>query len=131
VCTGFWWGNLKEKAELNPICHFLALLEAHHILYVSKIRVKSRRMRWAGYITYTGERRGVYRVLVGKPEGKRSLGRPRCRWENNIKMDHQEVGCGSMDGIDLAQEMDRWQALVKAGIFLTSSRRTLLHGVSR
>ena len=73
----------------------------------------------------------MYRVLVGKPEGKRSLGRPRCRWENNIKMDHQEVGCGSMDWIDLAQEMDRWQALVKAGIFLTSSRRTLLHGVSR
>ena len=58
-----------------------------------------------------GERRGVYRVLVGKPEGKRPLGRPRRRWEDNIKRDLQEVGCGVMDWIELAQERDRWQAL--------------------
>jgi len=61
-----------------------------------------------------GERRGVYRVLIGKPEGKRPLGRPRCRWEDNIKMDLQEVGCGGMNWIELAQDRDRWQALVNA-----------------
>ena len=61
-----------------------------------------------------GERRGIYRVLVGKPEGKRSLGRPKRRWEDNIKMDLQEVGCGSMDWIELTQERDRWRALVNA-----------------
>jgi len=57
------------------------------------------------------ERRGVYRVLVGKPEGKRPLGRPRRRWEDNITMDLQEVGCGRMDWIELAQDRDRWRAL--------------------
>jgi hypothetical protein len=58
------------------------------------------------------ERRGVYRVFVGKPEGKRLLGRPRYRWEDNIKMDLQEMGCGGMDWIDQAQDRDRWRALV-------------------
>jgi len=61
-----------------------------------------------------GERRGIYRVLVGKPEGKRPLGRPRCRWEDNINMDLQEEGCGGMDWIDLAQDRDRCRALVNA-----------------
>jgi hypothetical protein len=61
-----------------------------------------------------GEGRGVYRVLVGKPEVKRPLGRPRRRWEDNIKMDLQEVGCGCMDWIELAQDRDRWRALVNA-----------------
>ena len=59
-----------------------------------------------------GERRGMYRVLVGKPEGKRPLGRPRRRWEDNIKLDLQAVGCGGMYWIELAQDRDRWQALV-------------------
>ena len=59
-----------------------------------------------------GERRCVYRILVGKPDRKRPLGRPRHRWEDNIKMDLQEVGCGGMDWIELAQDRDRWQALV-------------------
>ena len=62
-----------------------------------------------------GERRGVYRVLVGKPDGKRPLGRPRRRWENNIKMDLQEVGFEGMDQIELAQDRDRWRALVNYG----------------
>ena len=70
------------------------------------------RMRWAGLVTRMGERRGVHRVLVGKSEGKRPLGRPRCRWENNIKMDHQEVGGGCGDWMELAQDRDRWRALV-------------------
>ena len=94
-----------------------------------------------------GEGRGVYRVLVGKPEGKRPLGRPRRRWEGNIRMDLQEVGLGYEDWIGLAQDRDRWRALVSAvrnlrvpfnaRNFLTScklasfSRRTLLRGVSK
>jgi hypothetical protein len=61
-----------------------------------------------------GERRGVYRVLVGKPEGKRPLGNPRRRWEDNIKMDFQELGCGGVYWIELAQDRDRWRALVDA-----------------
>jgi len=65
-----------------------------------------------------GERRSVYRVLVGKPEEKRPLGRPKHRWEDNIKMDLQEVGCGGMDWIELAQDRDRWQALVNAVMIL-------------
>ena len=60
--------------------------------------IKSTRMRWAGHVARMGERTGVYRDLVGKPEGKRPLGRPRCRWEDNIKMDLQEVGCGVWTG---------------------------------
>jgi hypothetical protein len=76
--------------------------------------IKSRRMRLARHVARMGESRGVYRVLVGKPEEKRPLGRPRRRWEDNIKMDLQEVGCGGMDWIDLAQDGDRWRALVNA-----------------
>jgi len=72
---------------------------------------KSRRIRWAGHVSRMGER-GVYRVMLGKPEGKRPLGRPRRRWEDNIKMDLQEVGCGGMDWIELAQDRDRWWAFV-------------------
>ena len=64
--------------------------------------IKSRRMRWAGHVARMGEERVVYRVLLGKPEARRPLGRPRRRWVNNIRMDLQEVGCGYMDWIGLA-----------------------------
>ena len=74
--------------------------------------VKSRRMRWAGHVARTGEGRGVHRVLVGKPEGKRPLGSPRRRWKDNIKMDLREVGGGAGDWMELAQDGDRWRAFV-------------------
>jgi hypothetical protein len=67
-------------------------------------------MEWAGHVAHVGERRGIYRVLVKNPEGKSTLGRHRCRWENNIKIDLQEVGCGGMDWIDVDQDGDRWRA---------------------
>jgi hypothetical protein len=85
-----------------------------------------------------GEGRGVYRFWWEKPEGKRPMGRTKHRWEDNIKVDLQEVGCGGMDWIELAQDRDRWWALMNyAENFLTScqlvsfSRRTLLHGISK
>jgi hypothetical protein len=71
-------------------------------------------MRWVGHVVLTGEERAVYRVLVGKPEGKRPLGRPRRRWVENIRMDLQEVGCGHVDWIGLAHDTDRWRTLVSA-----------------
>jgi len=71
-------------------------------------------MRWAGHVARTGERTGVYRVLVGKHEEKRPLWRPRRRWEDNIKMDLPEVVCGGMDWIELAQDRGSWRALVNA-----------------
>jgi hypothetical protein len=86
--------------------------EELHILYSSLniIRqVKSRRMRWAGHVACMGEERNVYRVLMGKPEGKRPLGRPR---EDGIRIDLREIGWGSVDWIHLAQDRDWWQVLV-------------------
>ena len=74
--------------------------------------VKSRRMRWAGHVARMGEGRGVYSVLVGKPEGKRPLGRPTRRCEDDIKMDLQEVGGSCGDWMELAQDRDRWRGLV-------------------
>jgi hypothetical protein len=87
--------------------------EEFHILYSSLniIRqIKSRRMRWVGH--RVGEERNVYRVLMGKPEGKRPLGRPRRRWENRIRMDLREIGWGSVEWIQLPQDRDRWRAVV-------------------
>jgi len=109
--------------------------------------IKSIIMRWAEHVARMGEERVVYKVLVGKPEGRRPLGRPRLRWVDNIRMDLQEVVCGYMDWIGLVQDRDRWRTLVSAilnlrvpwnwGNFLTSckpvsfSRRTLHHGVRK
>jgi len=75
--------------------------------------IKSRRMRWTGHVACMGEERGVYRILVGKPEGRRPLARPRRRWVD-IRMDLQEVRCGYIDCIELAQDRDRWRTLVSA-----------------
>jgi hypothetical protein len=76
--------------------------------------IKSRRMRWANHVARMEEERGVYRVLMGKPEGKRPLGRPRRRRVDNIRTDLQEAGCGCMDWIGLFQDRGRWQTLVSA-----------------
>ena len=100
--TGEW--RRLHNEELND------LYTSPNILRV----IKSRRMRWARHVARMDEERGVYRVLVGKPEGKRPLGRPRRRWVDNNMMDLQEVGCGYMDWIGLAQDRDRWRTLVSA-----------------
>ena len=80
--------------------------------------IKSRRMKWAGRVARVGEERGVYRFLLGKPEGKRPLGIPRRRWVDNIRMDRREVGCEYMDLIGLAQDRERWRTLVSAAMNL-------------
>jgi hypothetical protein len=101
-----------------PLCYFRILVSESYIMndlysLPSIVRVvKSRRMRCAGHVERMGEERWVHRVLVGKPEGERPLRRPRCRWEDNIKMDVQEVGGARGDWMELAQDRDRWQALV-------------------
>ncbi|KAJ4450696.1 hypothetical protein ANN_02125 [Periplaneta americana] len=95
-----------------------------HTLYSSPdiIRnLKSRRLRWAGHVARMGESRNAYRVLVGRPEGKRPLGRPRRRWEDNIKMDLREVGYDDRDWLTLAQDRDRWRAYVRAAMNLRDS----------
>jgi hypothetical protein len=91
--------------------------EELHNLYSSPdtIRqVKSMRMRWAGHVARMGEERKVYKFWVGKPEGKRPLGRPRRRWEDGIRMDLREIGVGCVDWIRLSQDRDRWRAVVSA-----------------
>ena len=100
--TGEW--RRLHNEELND------LYSSPNIVWV----IKSRRMRWAGHVAHMGEDRGAYRVLVGKPEGKRPLGRPRRRWVDNIRMDLQEVGCGYVDWIGMVQDRDRWRTLVSA-----------------
>ena len=97
------WRRLRNE-ELNDLSN------SPNIVRV----IKSRRMRWAGHVARVGEERGAYRVLVGKQEGKRPPGKPRRRWVDNIRMDLQEVGCGYVDWIGLAQDRDRWWTLVSA-----------------
>jgi hypothetical protein len=74
--------------------------------------IKARRMRWAGHVAHMREVRGAYNILVGRPEGRRPLGRPRLRWEDNIEMDLGEIGFGDVDWIHLAQDRDGWRSLV-------------------
>ena len=100
--TEEWWRLHNE--ELND------LYSSPNIVPM----IKSRRMRLAGHVARMGEEKGVYRVLVGKPKGKRPVGRPSSGWVDNIRMDLQEVGCGYVDWIGLAQDRDRWRTLVSA-----------------
>ena len=107
--------ELSETAVESAMLHYL--INGYIDLYCSPniVRVKkSRRMRLAGHVARMGEEREVYRVLLGKPEGRRPLGRPRRRWVDNIRIDLQEVGCGYMDWIGLAQDRDRCRTLVSA-----------------
>ena len=147
----YWWGPIYQHEPIcgKVLCWSRGRLEGtpwtatypYHLQYVN---VKVNEMGWACGAYGRGE--GVYRVLLGKPEGRRPLGRRRRRWVDNIRMDLQEVGCVCMDWIGLAQDRDRWRTLVSAvmnlrvpwnaGNFLTScrpvsfSRRTLYRGVS-
>jgi len=122
-----WWLTLREERKLRVFKSMLLrifvprrqevtgecrrllneelsdLYSSPNIMWV----IKSKRMRWAGHVLRMGEERVVYRALVGKPEGRRPLGRPRRRWMDNIRMDLHEVGCGYMDWIGLAQDRDR------------------------
>ena len=100
--TGEW--RRLHNEELND------LYSSPNIVRV----IKSRRMRWAGHVARMGKERGLYRVLLEKPEERRPLGRPRRRCVDNIMMDLQEVGCGYMDWIGLAQDRDRWRTLMSA-----------------
>jgi hypothetical protein len=94
--------------------------EELHILYSPNVirQIKSRRLRWAGHVARMGEERKLYRVWVGKPEGKRPLGRQRRRWEDGITMDLRKIGWGSVEWIQLAQDRDQWQALVNTAMNL-------------
>ena len=100
--TGEW--RKQHNEQLNDLFSSPNIVRA----------MKSRRMRWTEHVARMGDRRGVYRVLVGKPEGKRPLERPRRRWDDNIKKDLQEVRCEGMDLIELAQDRDGRRALVNA-----------------
>ena len=97
------WGRLRNEGLNDLYCspNFVRV-------------IKSRRMRWVGHVARMGEERGVYRVLVGKPEGRRPLGRPRRRRMGNIRMALQDLGCGYMDWNGLPQDRDRWRTLVSA-----------------
>ncbi|KAJ4432030.1 hypothetical protein ANN_20644, partial [Periplaneta americana] len=104
--TGEW--RKSHNAELH------ALFSSPEIIR----NIKSRRLRWAGHVACMGEFRNAYSVLVRKPEGKIPLGRPRCRWEDNIKMDMRGVGYDDRDWNNLAQDRDQWRAYVKAAMNL-------------
>jgi len=88
---------------MDLLVHFIT----SSVNFLFQVHEVSRIMRWAGHVARMGTRGGVYRVLVGKPKGKSPLWRPRSRWKDNIKMDHQEVGCGCMDWNELALDWDR------------------------
>jgi hypothetical protein len=97
------WRNIHNE-ELNDLFFSTSFVRV----------IKSRRKGWAGHVARMGVRGCIFRVLMGKPKGKRPLGRPRNRWEDSIKMDLQETGCGGTDCIELAQNRDRWWARVNA-----------------
>jgi hypothetical protein len=111
--TGEWGKLHKELSDLYSLPNIVRV-------------VKSRRMRWAGHVAHMGEGRGVHGVLVGKPEGRRPLGRPRRRWEDNIKMNLQEVGGDWGDWMELAQDRYMWRALVSTVMNLRVSKMRVI-----
>jgi hypothetical protein len=105
-----------ERDEVTGGCrkvHNEELRDLYSSLSIISI-IKSRRMRWAGHVARMGEKGNAYRLLVGKPEGERPRGRPRRRWVDNIKMDLLDIDWGAVDWIGLAQDRDKWRALVNA-----------------
>jgi len=114
--VSFVHGKICHSNPFKYSARIFSTNEKLNDLYSSPniVRVIKSRIRWARHVELMGEGRGLNRVLEGKPEGKRQLRTPRSRWEDNIKMDRQEVGYGHMDWIKLAQDRDRWRALVNA-----------------
>jgi hypothetical protein len=104
--------QFKVRYRFNTICWFEFFCFSS-LFFLIRI-IKSRRMRWAGHVARMGENWNACRLLVGKPEGKRPLGRPRGRWVDNIRMDLGKVGWGDVDWIGLAQDRNRWRALVNS-----------------
>jgi hypothetical protein len=105
------FGPKREEDGSWRKLHNDELHSLYSSLYIVKV-IKSRTMRWAGHVACMGEGRGIYRVLVGRPEGKRPLGRPRHRWENNITMDLREIVIDGATWIRLAQDTVQWRAFV-------------------
>ncbi|KAJ4434191.1 hypothetical protein ANN_22739 [Periplaneta americana] len=106
------------------------LLEANKEIGLEVNPEKTKCLRWAGHVARMGESRNAYRVLVGRPEGKRHLGRPRCRWEDNIKMDLREVGYDDREWINLAQDRDQWRAYVRTAMNLRMGCQALCIAVT-
>jgi hypothetical protein len=104
----------KDEVSYKGKYFVLLFLQIIHVWRAPSIvrAIKARRIRWAGHVARMGEVRGAYNILVERPEGRRPLGRPRRRWEDNIEMDLKEIGFGDVDWIQWAQDRDRWRALV-------------------
>jgi hypothetical protein len=103
------FGPKREEDGSWRKLHYDELHSLHSSPHTVRV-IKSRRMRWSGHVACMGEGRGAYRVLVRRPEGKRPLGRPRCRWEDDIKMDLREIGIDGVNWIQLPQDGVQWQA---------------------
>jgi hypothetical protein len=114
VLRGIFWPKTNEVTGEWRKVHNEELNELHCSTIIVQV-IKLRSLRWLGNVAHIGKGRGIYRVLVGEPEGKRPPGKPRPRWEYNIKMDLHEVKYGGMDWIELAQDRERLQALMNAG----------------
>jgi hypothetical protein len=102
------FGPKRDEVHIHILCSFPNII----------MQIKSRRMRWARHVARKGEKRNVYRGLMGKPEGNRPLDRPKRRWEDGIRMDFREIGWGSVDWFQLAQHRYRWRALVNTAMNL-------------
>jgi hypothetical protein len=111
------FGPKREVDRLQRKLHNDELYSLYFSPNIVRV-IKARRLRWVGHVACMGEGRGVYKALIGKPKGKRPLGRPRCRWEDNIKLDLREMGIDGVNWIWLAQDRVQWQAFVNMVINL-------------